>query len=195
MSIGVSIWKSFISFVVSFGAELISPEDLLQACSLWKNANVPVMLRKFDSGVMVIQNKSYNDEKFSPLSPTLLALISSILYEPSSSSIINPSKAKQVSSQPRSAVADNESGKSKLSEVRTSSGMFIAKGKEFELRLKQVFCIYDIEEMVFRMANQVWTVPIDDLCLDAQIFSNFVAALQLQFLDYLLVIMLSTVEF
>ncbi|KAG5521715.1 hypothetical protein RHGRI_034062 [Rhododendron griersonianum] len=66
---------------------------------------------------------------------------------------------------------------------------------EFELRLKQVFCIYDIEEMVIRMADRVWTVPIDDLCLDAQIFSNFVAALQLQFLDYLLVIMLSTVEF
>ncbi|KAG5566676.1 hypothetical protein RHGRI_002284 [Rhododendron griersonianum] len=92
---------------------------------------------------------------FSPLSLTLLALISSILYEPSSSSIINPSKANQVSSQPkafvyegfrmdgecnhlisrakselkRSAVADNESGKSKLSEVRTSSGMFTAKGK------------------------------------------------------------------
>ncbi|KAI8527347.1 hypothetical protein RHMOL_Rhmol12G0068100 [Rhododendron molle] len=30
----------------------------------------------------------------------------------------------------RSAVADNESGKIKLSDVRTSSGMFIAKGKE-----------------------------------------------------------------
>ncbi|KAG5565063.1 hypothetical protein RHGRI_001075 [Rhododendron griersonianum] len=45
------------------GTELISPEDLLQACSLWKNVDVPVMLRKFDSGVMVIQNKSYNDEK------------------------------------------------------------------------------------------------------------------------------------
>lgn len=45
------------------GTELISPEDLLQACSLWKNVDVPVMLRLFDSGVMVIQNKSYNDEQ------------------------------------------------------------------------------------------------------------------------------------
>ncbi|KAG5556692.1 hypothetical protein RHGRI_007083 [Rhododendron griersonianum] len=41
---------------------------------------------------------------FSPLSLTLLALISSILYEPSSSSIINPSKANQVSSQPKAFV-------------------------------------------------------------------------------------------
>ncbi|KAK6265500.1 hypothetical protein QUC31_016337 [Theobroma cacao] len=72
------------------------------------------------------------------------------------SSIINPAKAKQVSWKPRafvyegfltdlecdhlislakselkrSAVADNVSGKSKLSEVRTSSGMFISKGKD-----------------------------------------------------------------
>ncbi|GKV39089.1 hypothetical protein SLEP1_g46904 [Rubroshorea leprosula] len=71
-------------------------------------------------------------------------------------SIINPSKVKQISWKPRafvyegfltdlecdhlislakselkrSAVADNQSGKSKLSEVRTSSGMFIAKGKD-----------------------------------------------------------------
>ncbi|KAF7145554.1 hypothetical protein RHSIM_Rhsim04G0025800 [Rhododendron simsii] len=59
----------------------------------------------------------------------------------------------------------------------------------------QVFRIYDIEEMVIRMADWAWTVPIDDLRLDAQIFRVFVAALQLEFLDYLLVIMLSTVEF
>ncbi|CAI9118669.1 OLC1v1020265C1 [Oldenlandia corymbosa var. corymbosa] len=81
----------------------------------------------------------------------------SILIESSwSSSIINPSKVKQISSKPRayvykgfltdeecnhlislaktelkrSAVADNLSGESKLSEVRTSSGMFIPKGKD-----------------------------------------------------------------
>ncbi|KAF8403479.1 hypothetical protein HHK36_011583 [Tetracentron sinense] len=45
------------------GTELISPEDLLQACSIWEKFDVPVMLRKFDSGVMVIQNKSHSDEE------------------------------------------------------------------------------------------------------------------------------------
>lgn len=45
------------------GTELISPEDLLRACALWEKFDVPVMLRKFDSGVMVIQNKSHSDEK------------------------------------------------------------------------------------------------------------------------------------
>lgn len=45
------------------GTELISPEDLLQACALWEKIDVPVMLRKFDSGVMVIQNKAHSDEE------------------------------------------------------------------------------------------------------------------------------------
>lgn len=45
------------------GTELISPDDLLQACTLWEKFDVPVMLRKFDSGVMVIQNKSHSDEE------------------------------------------------------------------------------------------------------------------------------------
>ncbi|MED6205478.1 putative prolyl 4-hydroxylase 4 [Stylosanthes scabra] len=77
-------------------------------------------------------------------------------YAGSASSIINPSKVKQISWNPRafvyegfltdlecdhlislakselkrSAVADNLSGESQLSEVRTSSGMFIPKGKD-----------------------------------------------------------------
>ncbi|KAL8162070.1 hypothetical protein V2J09_013559 [Rumex salicifolius] len=45
------------------GTELISPDDLLQACSLWEKFDVPVLLRKFDSGVMVIQNRSHSDEE------------------------------------------------------------------------------------------------------------------------------------
>ncbi|WVZ01828.1 hypothetical protein V8G54_022634 [Vigna mungo] len=47
------------------GTELISPDDLLQACSLWEKFDVPVVLRKFDSGVMVIQTKSHSDEEVS----------------------------------------------------------------------------------------------------------------------------------
>ncbi|RZB98353.1 vacuolar protein sorting-associated protein 36 [Glycine soja] len=45
------------------GTELISPDDLLQACSLWEKFDVQVVLRKFDSGVMVIQTKSHSDEE------------------------------------------------------------------------------------------------------------------------------------
>ncbi|KAG5524117.1 hypothetical protein RHGRI_030940 [Rhododendron griersonianum] len=44
----------------------------------------------------------------------------------------------------------------------------------FEVRLKEVFRIYDLEEMVIRMAYRTWTVAIDDLRFDAQTLSNFV---------------------
>ncbi|KAI4973216.1 hypothetical protein ZWY2020_028924 [Hordeum vulgare] len=47
------------------GTELISLEDLLQACSLWEKFDVPVMLRKFDSGVKVIQTKTHSDDEVS----------------------------------------------------------------------------------------------------------------------------------
>uniref|UniRef100_A0A5B7C7R9 procollagen-proline 4-dioxygenase n=1 Tax=Davidia involucrata TaxID=16924 RepID=A0A5B7C7R9_DAVIN len=94
--------------------------------------------------------------RLSPLLLVFLFSISSIFCGSSSSWTINPSKVKQISWKPRafvyegfltdeecdhvislakselkrSAVADNVSGKSKLSEVRTSSGMFIHKGKD-----------------------------------------------------------------
>lgn len=45
------------------GTELISPEDLLRACTIWGKIDVPVILRRFDSGVMVIQSKSQSDEQ------------------------------------------------------------------------------------------------------------------------------------
>ncbi|KAK9283231.1 hypothetical protein L1049_011467 [Liquidambar formosana] len=57
------------------GTELISPEDLLRACSIWEKFDVPVMLRKFDSGVRVIQNKSHSDEE-------VFARIKSLVLKP-----------------------------------------------------------------------------------------------------------------
>ncbi|KAL3696045.1 hypothetical protein R1sor_010121 [Riccia sorocarpa] len=47
------------------GTELISPEDLLQACSIWGTIDVQVAMRRFDSGVLVIQSKSHSDEEVS----------------------------------------------------------------------------------------------------------------------------------
>ncbi|OIT03288.1 putative prolyl 4-hydroxylase 4 [Nicotiana attenuata] len=85
-----------------------------------------------------------------------ILIAAAFVTKSSFSAIINPSKVKQISWKPRafvyegfltdeecnhlvslakkelkrSAVADNESGESKLSEVRTSSGMFISKAKD-----------------------------------------------------------------
>ncbi|CAO2833072.1 unnamed protein product [Amaranthus hypochondriacus] len=54
------------------GTELISPDDLLQACTLWEKLDVPMILRKFDSGVMVIQSKSHSDDEIFGRIRTLL---------------------------------------------------------------------------------------------------------------------------
>ncbi|XP_010931485.2 vacuolar protein sorting-associated protein 36 isoform X2 [Elaeis guineensis] len=69
------------------GTELISPEDLLQACALWEKFDVPVMLRKFDSGVMVIQNKAHSDDE-------VFARITSLAQKPDALRMgISPSDA------------------------------------------------------------------------------------------------------
>ncbi|GJP67557.1 hypothetical protein CLOP_g24363 [Closterium sp. NIES-67] len=44
------------------GTELISPDDLLKACSLWSSFNSPAILRRFDSGILVVQLKTHSDE-------------------------------------------------------------------------------------------------------------------------------------
>lgn len=46
-----------------------------------------------------------------------------------------------------------------------------------------------------RMANRTWTIPIENLYLNVEAFNQFVDALNLQFLDYLMVAMLPTVKF
>ncbi|XP_010491021.1 PREDICTED: vacuolar protein sorting-associated protein 36 [Camelina sativa] len=59
----ISLTDMYYHFNRARGTELISPDDLWKACTLWEKFDVPVMLRKFDSGVMVIQNKSHSDEE------------------------------------------------------------------------------------------------------------------------------------
>ncbi|KAJ8774340.1 hypothetical protein K2173_011589 [Erythroxylum novogranatense] len=59
----ISLIDIYCLFNRARGTELISPEDLQRACSLWEKFDVPVMLRKFDSGVMVIQSKAHSDEE------------------------------------------------------------------------------------------------------------------------------------
>ncbi|KAK1280976.1 Vacuolar protein sorting-associated protein 36 [Acorus gramineus] len=59
----IALIDAYCLFNRARGTELISPEDMLRACSIWEKFDVPVMLRKFDSGVMVIQNKTHSDEE------------------------------------------------------------------------------------------------------------------------------------
>lgn len=43
------------------GLELLSPEDLLNACRQLSLLNLPIVLRIFDNGVMVLQTQTHND--------------------------------------------------------------------------------------------------------------------------------------
>lgn len=43
------------------GLELVSPEDLLNACRQLDLMNLPLVFRTFDSGVMVLQSRSHQD--------------------------------------------------------------------------------------------------------------------------------------
>lgn len=44
------------------GLELLSPEDFLSGCKVLEKLNLPVILRQFDSGVMVIQSVNHSDD-------------------------------------------------------------------------------------------------------------------------------------
>lgn len=55
------------------GMELISPEDLINSCKMFKSLGLPVTLRTFDSGVTVIQLESHDQS--SDLSETHIHLV------------------------------------------------------------------------------------------------------------------------
>ncbi|CAA7406137.1 unnamed protein product [Spirodela intermedia] len=59
----IALIEVYYLFNRARGTELISPDDLLQACALWEKIDVSVMLRRFDSGVMVIQDKVHSDKE------------------------------------------------------------------------------------------------------------------------------------
>ncbi|KAM4699787.1 vacuolar protein-sorting-associated protein 36 [Discoglossus pictus] len=45
------------------GMELLSPEDLVNACKMLESLKLPLRLRIFDSGVMVIEHQSHNEDE------------------------------------------------------------------------------------------------------------------------------------
>lgn len=45
------------------GMELLAPEDLLHACEIMESLKLNIRFRVFDSGVMVLQSRSHNEEE------------------------------------------------------------------------------------------------------------------------------------
>lgn len=64
----VDLWATFNR--ARGGVELVSPRDLEKAAMMWEKLKLPVRLRKFKSGVMVVQSHDRTDET------TIAALLS-----------------------------------------------------------------------------------------------------------------------
>lgn len=45
------------------GVELVSPSDFEKAAGLWEKLGLPVRLRRFKSGLLVVQRREWNDDK------------------------------------------------------------------------------------------------------------------------------------
>lgn len=61
------------------GLQLLSPEDLLEACKLMEQLKLPVILRRFDSNVLVLQLSSYNDKAIVKMTSEFLKLNKSVM--------------------------------------------------------------------------------------------------------------------
>ncbi|KAI8572005.1 hypothetical protein RHMOL_Rhmol01G0165100 [Rhododendron molle] len=67
--------------------------------------------------------------------------------------------------------------------------------QECEARLNEGFHVFDLEDMVIHMACSTWEIKIQDLKVDVAEFDQFWAALNMELLDYLLIIILPNAEF
>ena len=45
------------------GSELVSPDDLLQACTCFPQAGVPLRVKQFTTGALVVQSQSHSTEQ------------------------------------------------------------------------------------------------------------------------------------
>uniref|UniRef100_A0A8D1K080 Vacuolar protein-sorting-associated protein 36 n=1 Tax=Sus scrofa TaxID=9823 RepID=A0A8D1K080_PIG len=62
-SIIMTLKSSYIFISAAPGRELLSPEDLVNACKMLEALKLPLRLRVFDSGVMVIELQSHKEEE------------------------------------------------------------------------------------------------------------------------------------
>ena len=65
----VDLWAVF-NRLTRGGVELVSPSDFLSAAELWDKLKLPVRLRRFKSGLLVVQGRDRTDDK------TVMSLLS-----------------------------------------------------------------------------------------------------------------------
>jgi len=59
----MSLTDIYCVFNRARGTELISPDDLLESFNLFESLHLPFRLRKFPSGLLVLQSETHSDEK------------------------------------------------------------------------------------------------------------------------------------
>ncbi|KAF7127342.1 hypothetical protein RHSIM_Rhsim11G0033200 [Rhododendron simsii] len=64
-----------------------------------------------------------------------------------------------------------------------------------ETRLRYVFRMLAHEQMVIKMADRTWVIPIQDLRLNVDAFNQLAASLYVQCLNHIMFVMLPTIEF
>ncbi|KAF7153124.1 hypothetical protein RHSIM_Rhsim01G0173400 [Rhododendron simsii] len=64
-----------------------------------------------------------------------------------------------------------------------------------ETRLQYVFRMLAFEQMVVKMADRTWLIPIQDLRLNVDAFNQLAASLYVQCLNHIMFVMLPTIEF
>jgi len=58
----IALTDLYCTFNRARGTELISPDDLYRACFLFEELSLPVRLRKFETGVLVVQSMGQTDD-------------------------------------------------------------------------------------------------------------------------------------
>ena len=53
----------FCLFNRARGSELVSPSDVIKACSLWERMRVPLRLHRFSNGVLAVMSSSFDTDK------------------------------------------------------------------------------------------------------------------------------------
>lgn len=71
----VDLWAVFNR--LRNGIELISPQDFEKAAKMWDTLRMPIRLRRFKSGLLVVQDRSRTDEK------TIASILSWLQQPPS----------------------------------------------------------------------------------------------------------------
>jgi ESCRT-II complex subunit VPS36 len=79
----VDVWSIFNR--IRNGVELVSPTDFMQAAQMWEKLKLPIRLRQFKSGLLVVQSTERTEEK---VIAGILGWLKELRFEPPSEAVV-----------------------------------------------------------------------------------------------------------